>query len=200
MRYEGAGGRSRWRRWVPVAVGAAAAVMACVVAFGPTDDPGPVADQVGPPPTDGSGSTAVATGPSPGPSTDPVTTAENWLTAYRTIGYRDPGPTSWAGRVTPLLAEPMRSQIADQAASGSGGVSWERFTTRRCSTHVSDVGAVVPAEAPRTPTTVYVQVTGTVITSCDVAGVAQPDEPFSATLELHKASGQDRWQVARRLF
>ena len=45
MRYEGAGGRSRWRRWVPVAVGAAAAVMACVVAFGPTDDPGPAADE-----------------------------------------------------------------------------------------------------------------------------------------------------------
>lgn len=207
MRYEGAGQRSRRRGWTPAVVAGGAVVVLAAVGlsvFGPDD----VDDAAAPSTTTaGAGSgengparTEPSAGAGGGPSADPIATAENWLKAYRTVGYRDPSPTSWAQRVAPLLAEPARSQIARQAASSTGGASWERFTAGRCETRVSGLGAVIPPEAPRTPVMVYVQVTGTVETSCRTGAADQPDEPFSATLELQHDPGQDRWQVARRLY
>lgn len=206
MRYEEAGSRNRRRVWVPVAVAGAAvvAVVAVGVALsGDTGGPTPTTSPTTPHPgageagASGADPTAVVTSR---PSADPIATAQNWLTAYRTVGYRDPSPTSWAQRVAPLLAEPARSQIAQQAATATGGASWERFTAGRCDTHVSGLGAVIPPEAPRTTATVYVQVTATVVTSCAAGAAVQPDEPFSATLELHHDPDRDRWQVARRLY
>ncbi|MBV8996029.1 MAG: hypothetical protein JO287_20540, partial [Pseudonocardiales bacterium] len=101
----------------------------------------------------------------PSPSPDPVTAATTWLRAYRTITWTDRSPSSWVDRVRPYVS-PQLAADYDQARQGTAGTTWASFVHDQCTTTVRDVGGVIPPEAPRAPDSVYVQVSGTVVTAC----------------------------------
>lgn len=187
------GGARRWSVLVGAAVvvaGAGASVLWSASHSGePTADPGVIAQA--PAPDQGGASRA--------PEPDPLDTAQLWLEMSRTASYADPGPASWTERVAPLLTGPAAAENSRIAESGASGAGWELIVEGRCSTSVGDVGAVIPAEAPRTEQQVYVQVTGTVVTGCaGPDGPPIPVERTSATLELVLDDG--RWLVNDRLY
>jgi hypothetical protein len=69
----------------------------------------------------------------------------------------------------------------------------------QCTVTAREVGGVIPAEAPRAPDSVYVQVSGTVVTECAAGAPPIPPEPVAATVEVRRVA-DGRWVVQRRLF
>lgn len=131
------------------------------------------------------------------PGTDPERAAQEWLRAYRTVIYTDPTPTAWTDRVRPAITGDMAQQIRGLGDAG-GGAEWADFVAQRCQSSTRDVAAIVPAEAPRNPTSAFVQVSADVVTTC--AGNT-PDrvEQVAATVEVQRG-GDGLWRVAKRLF
>jgi hypothetical protein len=126
----------------------------------------------------------------------PQAVAIQWLSAYRTATWTDPDPAAWIDRVRPYVTDAMHTRDTT-LLEGGAGVDWAEFVDQRCETSVSELAAVIPAEAPGTATAANVLVTGTVTTTC-AAGTARPDEQAAATLEVIKtATG---WRVDQRLF
>jgi hypothetical protein len=82
--------------------------------------------------------------------------------------------------------------------SGGGGTDWAEFVAGRCVTRVSDVIALVPAEAPNTAAVVYVYVTGSVRTACGRKPPIIPEEDAAATLTVTESP--DGWLVDERLY
>lgn len=154
------------------------------------------------------GATAVGTPLSAGASSarppdpvvvaDPVATATAWLRAYRGISWRDPSPSSWVDRVRPYVGDDLAADD-DRARQGTAGTSWMSFVHDQCTATAREVGGVIPPEAPRAPTSVYVQVSGTVVTQCAPGAPPRPLEPVAATVELRRLA-DGRWVVQRRLF
>ena len=157
------------------------------------------------PPASSAASLPPALGPAR-PSEDPVATAVAWLQAFRDIAYTDPGPTAWIERVRPVVTDRL-ALTYDQARAGTVGADWASFVARHCTATVHDGYALVPDEAPRTRTTVSVQVVGTLQTRCASAGgnavgedaAPQPDEALAATLTL-RLSNNGLWKVDQRLY
>jgi hypothetical protein len=64
---------------------------------------------------------------------------------------------------------------------------------------VTNLGAVIPPEAPGTATAVNVQVTGTVVTRCAAGSPDTPTESASATLVVVPGPN-GTWLVNQRMF
>jgi hypothetical protein len=138
--------------------------------------------------------------PSPvAPATDPLVAASAWLRGYRTQSWTDPRPWSWTTRVLPVVTGQLAGEYRT-VQSAPGGAEWADYVARRCATAVSAVGAVIPGEAPRSDTEVYVQVSGEALTQCGVgAPPGEGAEHLAATVELLR--GPDGlWRVTNRLY
>jgi hypothetical protein len=133
------------------------------------------------------------------PSTDPVQSAAAWLRAYRSLAYSDPGPATWVDRVTPVVTSRLAERYQTYRG-GTAGADWAEYVNRMCVTTVDDAGGVVPDEAPRTDTSVNVQVGGTVTTRCADGKVPpRPDESAGMTVEL-ELGDDGLWRVDKRLY
>jgi hypothetical protein len=132
------------------------------------------------------------------PPEDPVAVAIGWLRAYRGLRWSDPAPSSWVDRVRPYVGPELAAEY-EQARAGSAGTTWASFVHDQCITTVRDGGGVIPPEAPRAPESVYVQVSGTVVTQCTAGAPPRPAEPVAATVEFRR-SVEGSWVVSRRLF
>jgi hypothetical protein len=128
---------------------------------------------------------------------DPVATATAWLVAYRGLSWTDPTPGSWVDRVGPYIGTELAADY-QRDRTGNLGAGWTAFVAGKCTSTVGDAGGVIPPEAPRAPDSVYVQVSGTVVTQCATA-TPPPREPVAATVEVRRATN-GRWVVQRRLF
>ena len=155
-----------------------------------TSSPAPSVEDVTPSSTDPSSS------PAPSPQS-PEEIAIRWLIAYRTAQWTDSGPGDWIDRVRPYVTTTQHRRDVT-ARHGSRGADWPPFVAAQCRTHVSDVGGVVPPEAPNTHTTRYVQATGTVRTTCNTRTPIAPTEDVEVTLALTKT--RDGWRVAERIY
>ena len=131
-------------------------------------------------------------------SRDPVAAATAWLRAYRGISWMDPAPGSWVDRVRPYVGSDLAAEY-EQARQGNAGTTWASFVHNKCTATARDVDGVIPPEAPRAPDSVYVQVSGTVITECAAGQPTAPPEPVAATVEVRQMP-DNRWIVNRRLF
>lgn len=140
----------------------------------------------------------IALGPAV-PATDPLESARQWLRAYRQLAWTDPRPSAWADRVTSVttgsLAEDYRA-----LRQASGGAEWRDFVSHQCATSVQPLAAVIPPEAPHTPTDVFVLVSGDATTACAAGDPpGDPVEHLAATVEL--VMGPDGfWRATRRLY
>lgn len=141
-----------------------------------------------PPPPDAAPSTPAAT---------PEAAGLAWLTTTNTLSWRDPAPEAWVARAEPYLTgDALRA--AAEARNGGAGPDWDRMTSDRCTQRVIDTGSVIPPEAPRSDTVVYVQVSGTVVQQC-ATGTPLPPQPIAATLELARST-EGTWRVSSQLF
>lgn len=131
------------------------------------------------------------------PAATPEAAAIAWLTTTNTLSWRDSGPDAWVTRAEPYLTGDAL-QAAQHARSGSPSADWARMTSDRCIQRVIDVDGVIPPEAPRTDTVVYVQVSGTIVQEC-ATGAPLPPQPTAATLEITR-SAVGTWQVSAQLF
>lgn len=193
-RAAGERGANRTGRWV-AAVLAFVLVGASAYWMGASQDPDP-----------GGSSGPVATSPpaagapiSVTPSQDPLQSAIAWLRGYRTQAWTDPQPWTWTTRVLPAVTGALSDQYR-ALRNADGGSEWLDYVARRCSTTVSAPGAVIPDEAPRSTTEVYVQVTGNAVTNCGT-GLAPggTSEQLAATVELVRGS-DGLWRVRNRLY
>lgn len=124
--------------------------------------------------------------------------AERWLTASRTVSHNDPSPTTWIERALPLTTGPLDRELR-RARDGSPGADWSTFVARRCRTSVEQLHVTIPAEAPRTDDSVYVQLSAVVVTHCAKGQDKPTSEPVAATVGVLR--GPDgTWRVNRRLF
>jgi len=71
--------------------------------------------------------------------------------------------------------------------------------TKQCTSAVTNLGAVIPSESPGTATTVNVQVTGTVTTTCDAGQPDMPTEIASVTVVVTQAQNGS-WRVNQRSY
>jgi hypothetical protein len=126
----------------------------------------------------------------------PQAVAIQWLSAYRSAAWTDPDPAAWIDRVRPYVTDAMHTRNTT-LRDGSTGTDWTEFVDQRCETSVSELAAVIPAEAPGTTTAANVLVAGTVNTAC--ADNTTPSiEPAAATLVVVKTS--NGWRVDQRIF
>jgi hypothetical protein len=132
-------------------------------------------------------------------SADPVSSAVSWLRGFRQQSWVDEAPWSWVARVAPVVTGSLASQ--DQSSVGAdGGQQWRDFVSRRCVSRVSPPGGVIPPEAPRTASTVWVQVVADVMTGCETGPApGGPVEHVAATVELVRGS-DELWRVSQRAF
>ncbi len=174
-----------------VLTGCVLAVAACTA---PTTTAVPAVTVVHPP---GSapvtGATAV---PSNAPGNDQARqVAASWLRAYRSSNWTDARPGAWVDRVAPWVTETLNA--ADQQyRDADGGADWTQFVAGQCHDTVTDVSAVIPREAPGGQDSTNVDVTGTVVTSCD-ATAADSQQTASTTLLVVRISGG--WKVDQRV-
>lgn len=129
--------------------------------------------------------------------TAPDVVAKQWFAAYWTTRWTDSSPAAWIDRVRPYVTPAMH--LRDVALrEGGGGTDWTGFVAGRCVTVVSDLNAVVPVEAPNTATVTYVQVIGSVRTTCSRKPPTSPADEESATLAVSKTPND--WLVDERLY
>ncbi len=127
---------------------------------------------------------------------DPQTVAMAWLIAYRSASWEDDA-LAWINRASALATPPLAASYEALRAGKGGGIAWNEFAANHCVATVTDTGAVIPAEAPRTDSTVAVQVGATLVTACG-SGKAVPKEELAVTLTLTKVDNQ--WKVASHDF
>lgn len=129
---------------------------------------------------------------------DPVAVATAWLRTYRGMAWTDRSPSSWVDRVRPYISRDLATEY-EQARQGTAGMTWASFVHDQCTATARDVDGVIPPEAPRAPDSVYVQVSGTVVTQCAADTPSTPTEPVAATVEVRRVP-DGHWVVNRRLF
>ena len=131
----------------------------------------------------------------PAASMTPVAVATGWLVAYRQASWTQP-VTAWIARVRPYVTDKLYRSYLPLVGKG-GGADWRAFVAGKCTATPGQVGGVVPPEAPHSANQVFVQVGGTLHTTC-TAGPPPPDEPLAATLTLlHTPAG---WRVDARQY
>ncbi len=121
--------------------------------------------------------------------------AKAWLIGYRQAAWTQPA-TAWIPRVKPDVTDRLYRSYLPLVGRG-GGAEWTRFVAGKCTSTVTDTGAVIPPEAPHTPTMVHVQVAGLLHSAC-TTGTPPADEPLAATLTvIATAAG---WRVDAREY
>lgn len=121
--------------------------------------------------------------------------AKAWLIGYRQATWTQP-VTAWIPRVKPDVTDRLYRSYLPLVGRG-GGAEWTRFVAGKCTSTVTDTGAVIPPEAPHTPTMVHVQVAGLLHSAC-TTGTPPADEPLAATLTvIATATG---WRVDAREY
>ncbi len=182
------------RRTLVIAAGAAVAAIGVVVAaflLGQSSrEPGTRQETPAAPAPAAAPHTATA-------ASDPETAATEWLRASRAVAYTDQTATAWTSRVQPVITGELAQQTRDLRGA-DGGTEWTDFVARKCQRTVRDVVAIVPGEAPRGPTSAFVQVTGDVVTAC-AGGDPDQVEAVAATIEVQRGA-DGGWRVAKRLF
>jgi len=121
--------------------------------------------------------------------------AKAWLIGYRQAAWTQP-VTAWIPRVKPDVTDRLYRSYLPLVGRG-GGAEWTRFVAGKCTSTVTDTGAVIPPEAPHTPSMVHVQVAGLLHSAC-TTGTPPADEPLAATLAvIATATG---WRVDAREY
>jgi hypothetical protein len=121
--------------------------------------------------------------------------AKAWLIGYRQAAWTQPA-TAWIPRVKPDVTDRLYRSYLPLVGRG-GGAEWTRFVAGKCTSTVTDTGAVIPPEAPHTPSMVHVQVAGLLHSAC-TTGTPPADEPLAATLTvIATAAG---WRVDAREY
>jgi len=121
--------------------------------------------------------------------------AKAWLIGYRQATWTQPA-TAWIPRVKPDVTDRLYRSYLPLVGRG-GGAEWTRFVAEKCTSTVTDTGAVIPPEAPHTPSMVHVQVAGLLHSAC-TTGTPPADEPLAATLTvIATAAG---WRVDAREY
>ncbi len=121
--------------------------------------------------------------------------AKAWLIGYRQATWTQPA-TAWISRVKPDVTDRLYRSYLPLVGRG-GGAEWTRFVAGKCTSTVTDTGAVIPPEAPHTPSMVHVQVAGLLHSAC-TTGTPPADEPLAATLTvIATATG---WRVDAREY
>jgi len=121
--------------------------------------------------------------------------AKAWLIGYRQATWTQP-VTAWIPRVKPDVTDRLYRSYLPLVGRG-GGAEWTRFVAGKCTSTVTDTGAVIPPEAPHTATMVHVQVAGLLHSAC-TTGTPPADEPLAATLTvIATATG---WRVDAREY
>jgi len=121
--------------------------------------------------------------------------AKAWLIGYRQAAWTQPA-TAWIPRVKPDVTDRLYRSYLPLSGRG-GGAEWTRFVAGKCTSTVTDTGAVIPPEAPHTPSMVHVQVAGLLHSAC-TTGTPPADEPLAATLTvIATAAG---WRVDAREY
>ncbi len=121
--------------------------------------------------------------------------AKAWLIGYRQATWTQPA-TAWIPRVKPDVTDRLYRSYLPLVGRG-GGAEWTRFVAGKCTSTVTDTGAVIPPEAPHTPSMVHVQVAGLLHSAC-TTGTPPADEPLAATLTvIATAAG---WRVDAREY
>ncbi len=121
--------------------------------------------------------------------------AKAWLIGYRQAAWTQP-VTAWIPRVKPDVTDRLYRSYLPLSGRG-GGAEWTRFVAGKCTSTVTDTGAVIPPEAPHTATMVHVQVAGLLHSAC-TTGTPPADEPLAATLTvIATATG---WRVDAREY
>ncbi len=94
-----------------------------------------------------------------------IENATKWFVAYHSMRWTDTSPADWIDRVRPFVS--ARLHDSDETLRhGPRGAEWTEFVAGRCTTSMTDVDAVIPPEAPRTASVVYVHVIGSSHTAC----------------------------------
>ena len=120
-----------------------------------------------------------------------------WFVAYHSMRWTDTGPAAWIDRVRPYVS--ARQHDRDETLrNGARGAEWTEFVAGRCATSMTDVEAVIPPEAPRTASVVYVHVIGSSHTACTTADPVLAPSVEAATLMLIKTPSG--WRVDERLY
>lgn len=199
--YGGVGPRRRWRGVLGAVLAAALLVVgayalgAATVEREPSDVPA-AGPEPAPPQTE---RPELAQLPAAEPSDDPIASAVAWLVSYRSVRYDDAAPTAWIDRVSPIVTDGLGREY-ERYREGSAGAEWEEFVRQRCTATVEDADGVIPAEAPRSRSSLSVQVAGSLQTTCPSdGGESRPAEELAATVQLLKG-GDGLWRVNRRLY
>lgn len=132
------------------------------------------------------------------PATDPIEAARAWLVNFRSVAWDDPTPTAWIDRVRPYVTDALAAEY-EALREGGVGAGWEIFVKRECASTVPDADGVIPPEAPVSDTTVYVNISGTVTTTCEEGEPPTPAVGAGGTMELLR--GEDGyWRVNQRIY
>lgn len=123
--------------------------------------------------------------------------ATKWFVAYHSMRWTDTSPADWIDRVRPYVSARLHERD-ETLRHGARGAEWTEFVAGRCTTTMTDVDAVIPPEAPRTASTVYVHVIGTSRTACATADPVPPPSVEAATLMLIETP--NGWRVDERLY
>lgn len=134
-------------------------------------------------------------------SADPLAVARQWLAARNAVSWADHPATQWVDRSAPAVTGALAQQ-QETARDGGRGADWDEFVRNQCQRTAQHVDAVIPAEAPQTGATVYVQVTAEITTSCG-AGPLPANETGrshdSATVQADRQP-DGLWRLSQRLY
>lgn len=131
------------------------------------------------------------------PSTDAAGSrvAVGWLKALRGDRWDQP-PTGWVDRVRPYVTTALAAKY-EEIGSSHDTAARKRFVRRQCTTEVTKVTAVQPAEVPQRETTRWLRLTGTVRTTCGHGNAPDP-ELVEATVQVRRTAAG--WRVSERLL
>jgi hypothetical protein len=153
----------RTRTKVLITLAVLAALVGLIITFSlhhrdkrPTAAPSPTHTmQTGPPPRN-------PTAPPPATTAKDDPTPENeaqaFITAYTSISYHDPEPTTWVTRTTPHTTEAYAKQLT-KTYSGGGGTAWTDMRDKHQHRQATDITITAFPHDPNTYMAEYTQET-----------------------------------------
>ena len=118
-----------------------------------------------------------------------IGSARAWAIAANSSTYRDSSPGQWTVRARPFVTG--REARAEDGQRTGGGSTWVQIQNGRCATHLHQLVAFIPADAPSGPAVRIVYVSARVELTC-VTGTDYLSS-FAAQLTVRRVTG--RWLV-----